>query len=210
MFRQYFPLVLVTAALAVTSYLWFVPQTVNKPQNNINTANLKTATFAGGCFWCTETDFEKLTGVAEATSGYMGGSAETATYKQTSAGNTGHREVVQVTYDSTLLSYKDLVDYHWRHFDPTDNEGQFADRGFVYSPAVFYSDESEQAAAIQSLKELNALKVFPVTIEVPIVAASTFYKAEEYHQDYYLKHPTPYKTYRRLSGRDAFLNKYWK
>lgn len=199
---------LATLALLSGIYLWFVPRAVEKT-SPVSETDLKLATFAGGCFWCTESDFEKLPGVIEATSGYMGGSQETATYKQTSSKTTDHREVVQVSYDANQLSYKDLVDYHWRHFDPTDNQGQFADRGFVYSPAVFYQTEAEKADAEKSLAELNQLGVFATPIEVPIIPASEFFPAEAYHQDYYLKNPVRYQYYRRGSGRDAFLESVW-
>ena len=206
---HYLSLAIIIGATVFT-YLWLVPRPVVKnPTPVVSATEIKTATFAGGCFWCTEADFEKLPGVLEAVSGYMGGTADTATYKQTSAGGTGHREVVQIQYDTNQLSYKDLVDYHWRHFDPTDNDGQFYDRGFVYSPAVFYETPDEQSAAQTSLAELNALGVFAEVIQVPIVPASTFYPAEAYHQDYYLKNPLRYQYYRQGSGRDAFLQNVW-
>lgn len=203
-----FPITLL-ALLSTGVYLWFVPRSVEKTPAAIPTTQTKTATFAGGCFWCTESDFEKLPGVLEATSGYMGGAPGTATYSQTSAGGTKHREVVQVTYNAAQLSFKDLVDYHWHYFDPTDLDGQFADRGSQYAPAVFYETEEEKLAAEKSLAELNVNKVFETTIAVPIIQATAFYPAEEYHQDYHLKNPVRYKYYRSGSGRDAFLKSVW-
>ncbi len=195
--------------LAVSSYLWFVPRTVDKPIVNVTTRNVTLAQFAGGCFWCTESDFEKLDGVIEAISGYAGGTAQTATYEQTSSKTTNHREVVQVKYDTSKLSFKDLADYHLRHVDPTDNEGQFVDRGFVYSPAIFYKSEAEKAAAEQSVNNLNTLGVFESEIVISVEEAKTFYPAEEYHQNYYLKNPVRYKYYRNGSGRDDFLKRIW-
>ncbi len=208
---RYLALALLLSSTAF-AYLWLVPRPVVKetPPPSVKAEQIATATFAGGCFSSTQADFAKLPRVVEATSGYMGGDEASATYKQTSAGGTGHREVVQVSYDANQLSYKDLVDYHWRHFDPTDNEGQFYDRGFVYSPAVFYATPEEMMQADMSLAELNQLGVFEEVIQVPIIAASAFYPAEAYHQDYYLKNPLRYKYYRQGSGRDAFLQSVWR
>ncbi len=201
--------VIVAGALSVGGYLWFVPRAVNKGKVVSQNADIQIATFAGGCFWCTEADFEKLDGVIEATSGYMGGKAETATYEQTSNKDTGHREVVQLKYDANLVSYKALADYHLKHIDPTDNEGQFADRGYVYSPAMFYGSEAEKNDAQQALVDLNALGVFPEPVSIPVEAAQTFYPAETYHQDYYLKNPVRYQYYRNGSGRTVFLEQTW-
>jgi len=201
-----------TALLAVTAaaaYLWFVPRSVDKAPVNIATADIALAQFAGGCFWCTEADFEKLDGVIEVISGYAGGSAETASYTQTSAGGTDHREVVQVQYDPNTVSYKQLADYHLRHIDPTDNEGQFVDRGYVYSPAIFYETVIEKAEAELALAQLNELNVFETEVAIPIEEAQTFYAAEDYHQDYYLKNPTRYQFYRNGSGRTGFLETTW-
>jgi peptide methionine sulfoxide reductase msrA/msrB len=195
--------------LAGAAYAWFVPRSVDKEIPNVSAEASATATFAGGCFWCTEADFEKLDGVIEAVSGYMGGKAETATYQQTSNKTTDHREVVQVKYNTNKLSFKELADYHLRHIDPTDNEGQFVDRGYVYSPAIFYENQSEQAAAQQALAALNQMEVFDTEVQIPIEPAKPFYKAEEYHQDYYLKNPVRYKFYRNGSGRTEFLEDTW-
>jgi peptide methionine sulfoxide reductase msrA/msrB len=192
------------------AYLWFVPRIVEKAPVNVATEDIQTAQFAGGCFWCTEADFEKLEGVIEVLSGYAGGTAETATYEQTSSKTTNHREVVQVTYDASKLSFKDLADYHLKHIDPTDNEGQFVDRGFVYSPAIFYNTEAEKVQAEQALAQLNALNVFAGTVAIPVELEKTFYPAEARHQDYYLKKPAPYNYYRSRSGRDQFLDTTWK
>jgi peptide methionine sulfoxide reductase msrA/msrB len=171
--------------------------------------NLKTATFAGGCFWCVESDFEKVDGVVEAVSGYTGGQESNPTYKEVSAGGTGHAEAVQVRYDPAKITYKQLLDVFWRHVDPTDAGGQFVDRGSQYRPAIFYHDEEQKRIAEESKAELGKSGRFLKPIVTEIVPLGEFYSAEEYHQDYYDKNPLRYKFYRRGSGRDQFLNRTW-
>lgn len=202
--------ILVLGCLSTAAYVWFVPRAVNKPAAVINHANLDTAIFAGGCFWCTEADFEKLKGVIEVVSGYSGGTAQTATYDQTSSKTTQHREVVQVQYDPQIISYKELVNFHLRHTNPTDNKGQFVDRGYMYSPAIFYKTQTEKAVAQQAINELQNLKVFDTSINIAVEPSQPFYPAENYHQDYYLKNPVRYQYYRNGSGRDQFLNSRWQ
>lgn len=167
------------------------------------------ATFAGGCFWCVESDFEKLPGVREVISGYSGGNEENPTYKQVSGGRTGHTESVQVYYDPLEISYQDLLQSFWRQIDPTDANGQFVDRGNQYRPAIFYHDEIQKKAAEDSLAALAQSGRYDKPIAIEIVAFERFYKAEEYHQDYYKKSPLKYKFYRYRSGRDQFLEKVW-
>jgi peptide methionine sulfoxide reductase msrA/msrB len=169
----------------------------------------KTATFAGGCFWCVESDFEKVDGVIEAVSGYAGGDEPNPTYKQVSSGRTGHTEAVQITYDPNKVSYQELLDVLWRHMDPTDAGGQFADRGSQYRPAVFYHDEEQKRIAEESRAELEKSGRFSKPIATEIVPLTEFYPAEEYHQDYYSKNPLRYKMYRYGSGRDQFLKSKW-
>ena len=171
--------------------------------------NLKTATFAGGCFWCVESDFEKVDGVVEAVSGYTGGQEPDPTYKEVSAGGTGHAEAVQVRYDPDKITYKELLDVFWRHVDPTDASGQFVDRGSQYRPAIFYHDEEQKRIAEESKAELDKSGRFSKPIATEIVPLSEFYTAEEYHQDYYDKNPVRYKLYRYGSGRDQFINSTW-
>jgi peptide methionine sulfoxide reductase msrA/msrB len=171
--------------------------------------NLKTATFAGGCFWCVESDFEKVDGVVEAVSGYTGGQDPDPTYKEVSAGGTGHAEAVQVRYDPDKITYKELLDVFWRHVDPTDAGGQFVDRGSQYRPAIFYHDEEQKRIAEESKAELDKSGRFSKPIATEIVPLSEFYSAEEYHQDYYAKNPLRYKLYRYGSGRDKFINSTW-
>jgi len=176
---------------------------------NETSKNLEVATFAGGCFWCVESDFEKVDGVVEVISGYTGGSKENPTYEEVSAGGTGHLEAVQVHYDPTSITYKELLDIFWRHVDPTDPGGQFVDRGSQYKSAIFYHNEEQRSLAEQSKEELNRSGRFDKPIVAEIIPLSKFYKAEDYHQDYYKTHAIRYKFYRFNSGRDQFLKKAW-
>ncbi|MEO8410592.1 MAG: peptide-methionine (S)-S-oxide reductase MsrA, partial [Propionivibrio sp.] len=167
-----------------------------------------TAIFAGGCFWCTESDFEKLPGVISAESGYTGGQKVDPTYEEVSAGGTGHAEAVRVTYDPAQVSYKQLVDYFWPTIDPTVKDRQFCDSGSQYRSAIFWGNEDEKKIAEESRAALQASGRFK-TIYTEIVPASTFYPAEDYHQDYYKKNPIRYKYYRTGCGRDDRLEQIW-
>ncbi len=169
--------------------------------------NTKTATFAGGCFWCIESDLEKLDGVIAAVSGYAGGQEKNPTYKQVAMGVTGHREAVQVTYDPKKVTYEKLLQYFFEHIDPTDDGGQFVDRGHQYSPAVFYHDDAQKSAAEKQKQALAKSSRFDKPIVVDIEPLKDFYPAEDYHQDFYKKEPSHYKSYRRGSGRDQFIEK---
>ena len=170
---------------------------------------LSTATFAGGCFWCVESDFEKVEGVIEVISGYTGGHKDNPTYEEVSRGDTGHAEAVQVLYDPEQVSYQKLLEVFWRHVDPTDPGGQFVDRGSQYRAAIFYHDDEQRRMAEESKKALEESGRFSKPIVVEIVPAGKFFRAEEYHQDYYQNHPLRYKYYRWNSGRDQFLEKAW-
>jgi peptide methionine sulfoxide reductase msrA/msrB len=172
-------------------------------------ANVQRATFAGGCFWCIEADFEKLDGVLEVISGYTGGQTENPSYQQVSAGRTGHAEAVQVVYDPAKVTYRDLLEYFWKHVDPTDAGGQFVDRGSQYRPAIFYHDAEQKQMAEESKRELDESGWFSKPVVVEIVRFEAFYAAEDYHQDYYRKDPARYSQYRRGSGRDQFLEMAW-
>ncbi len=169
----------------------------------------RSAVFAGGCFWCTESDFEKVDGVIEAVSGYTGGRIENPTYKQVSAGGTGHVEAIKVVYDPDKVSYSQLLDVFWRHVDPTDAGGQFVDRGDQYRSVIFYADEEERQMAEASKKALDASGRFDRPIVTDILPLGAFYEAEDYHQDYYEKNPIRYNWYRSGSGRDKFLETTW-
>jgi peptide methionine sulfoxide reductase msrA/msrB len=171
--------------------------------------NLPKATFAGGCFWCVESDFEKVDGVVEAISGYTGGHTESPTYQEVTTGRTGHAEAVQVIYDPEKITYKELLDVFWRHIDPTDAGGQFVDRGSSYRSAIFYHDDEQKRLAQESKQELEASGRFDKPIAAAIAKFDKFYKAEDYHQDYYKKSAMQYKLYRYGSGRDQFLKKAW-
>jgi peptide methionine sulfoxide reductase msrA/msrB len=169
----------------------------------------RTAVFAGGCFWCTEADFEKVPGVIEAVSGYTGGHVPNPSYEQVSAGGTGHVEAVEVTYDPATVGYGQLLSWFWRHIDPTDADGQFVDRGAHYRSAIFYADEEQRRLAEASKEQLAASGRFETPLVTEILPLDTFYRAEEYHQDYYKKNPVRYRFYRFNSGRDQFLEKIW-
>jgi peptide methionine sulfoxide reductase msrA/msrB len=167
------------------------------------------ATFAGGCFWCVESDFEKVHGVVEVISGYTGGQKKNPTYKEVSSGGTGHVEAVQVLYDPAKVTYGDLLDIFWKHVDPTDANGQFVDRGPQYRTVIFYHDDDQKRLAEESKGELAKSGRFDRPIVTEIVKFSEFYEAEDYHQDYYKKNPIRYKYYRFGSGRDKFLRTVW-
>lgn len=169
----------------------------------------KTATFAGGCFWCMVTPFEQLPGIKAVVSGYTGGHTENPTYEEVCSETTGHTEAVQITYDPELFPYEKLLDIYWRSIDPTDAGGQFHDRGSSYRPAIFYHDEDQRQAAEVSKEALQRSGRFEGPIAVSIEPASVFYPAEEYHQDYHRKNPLRYKYYRSGSGRDAFIRSHW-
>ena len=165
------------------------------------------ATFAGGCFWCMEPPFDKLDGVISTISGYAGGKKKNPTYEEVSAGNTGHAEVVQITYDPKKITYEKLLEVFWRNVDPLTPNRQFCDIGSQYRTAIFYHDETQKRLAEESKKALA--KRFKEPIVTEIVAASEFYPAEDYHQDYYTKNPLRYKYYRYSCGRDQRLEALW-
>jgi peptide-methionine (S)-S-oxide reductase len=172
-------------------------------------ANRATATFAGGCFWCEETAFEGLPGVASVTSGYAGGQAKNPSYEQVSAGSTGHAESVQVVYDPAQISYPRLLEVFWHNVDPLDAGGQFCDRGTQYRSAIFYATEEQRREAEASKAALEKDPRFQGKIVTQIVPVGTFYPAEEYHQDFYKKNPLRYREYRQGCGRDARLKQLW-
>ncbi|WP_300163009.1 peptide-methionine (R)-S-oxide reductase MsrB [Solidesulfovibrio sp.] len=167
------------------------------------------ATLAGGCFWCVESDLEKLPGVLDVVSGYTGGDEPHPDYEQVSSGRTGHYEAVQVFYDPQRINYRQILDAFLRHIDPTDAGGQFADRGRQYRPAVFYHDDQQKKEAEEALAALAASGRFAKPLAVAVLPFKTFTDAENYHQDYYKTHKLQYETYRRFSGRDQFLEKAW-
>ncbi len=169
----------------------------------------ETAILAGGCFWCVEADFDKVEGVISTTSGYTGGHLENPTYKQVSAGGTGHVEAVKIEFDPAKISYSQLLDIFWRTIDPTVKDRQFCDYGSQYRSEIFYLNEEQKALAEKSKAELEKTKPFKEPIVTAITPASTFYPAEEYHQDYHNKNPIRYKYYRWGCGRDKRLEELW-
>lgn len=173
-------------------------------------AQEKLAYFAAGCFWCVEADFEKHEGVTKVISGYMGGEIENPTYKQVSGGRSGHREAVEVHYDPTVISYQELLDIFWRIHDPTDDKGSFVDRGFQYTSAIFYSSEEERILAEGAKEALGSSGKFDRPIATAVLPATPFYAAEDYHQDFYKKSSARYEFYRTGSGRNAFIDRFWK
>ena len=187
----------------------------------VQAKDIQTAIFAGGCFWCVESDFESVKGVTEAVSGYTGGTTKNPTYKQVSRGGTGHYETVEVTYDADVVGYDKLMDIFWHSVDPIDVGGQFCDRGDSYRTAVFYKTEEQKRIAEASKAAIDASGVLPQNIVTPILPAGPFYKAEDYHQGYYksgklvltrfgpVSKATAYKKYRKGCGRDARLKELW-
>jgi peptide methionine sulfoxide reductase msrA/msrB len=176
---------------------------------DMNSKNQKKAVFAGGCFWCLESDFEKVDGVVEVMSGYAGGAEPNPTYREVCSGTTGHLEVIRVTYDPEKVSYGELLDVFWRHVDPTDPGGQFVDRGPQYRTAVFYTDDEQRRLAEAAKAELQASGRFDKPMVTEIRPLEAFYEAEDYHQDYHKKAPGHYQAYRAGSGRDRFLTAVW-
>jgi peptide-methionine (S)-S-oxide reductase len=167
------------------------------------------AVFAGGCFWCMEPPFDMTPGVLSTTSGYIGGDGADATYQHVSAGTTKHFEAVQIVYDPSKVSYSQLLAVFWRNVDPLDETGQFCDKGPQYRAAIFVRTDSERQAAERSKQELQQSGRFTKPIVTEILRASSFYPAEDYHQDYYLKNPVKYKFYRTTCRRDARLGQVW-
>ncbi|WP_392551443.1 peptide-methionine (S)-S-oxide reductase MsrA [Orbus wheelerorum] len=167
------------------------------------------ATFAGGCFWCMIKPFDSYDGVLSVISGYTGGQVKNPTYEQVCAGNTGHTEAVEITFEPSKISYNQLLDIFWQQIDPTDGKGQFADRGDSYRPAIFYHNHAQQQQAIASKDLLQQSGKFAQPIEVAIEKAVEFYPAEQYHQQFYQKQPEHYNRYYQLSGRANFIAKNW-
>ncbi len=170
---------------------------------------LEAATFASGCFWCTESDFDKIDGVKETISGFMGGKTKDPTYAQVSRGGTGHAEAVQLRYDPKVVSYKQLLDYYWRHTDVLDGGGQFCDRGSQYRPVIFVATPEQRKLAEESKAALEKSGRFAQPIAVEIADTGPFTPAEDYHQNYYKTHPIQYAYYRHACGRDARVKQLW-
>ena len=184
-----------------------LPETIT--QQGVDSGKREVITLAGGCFWCTEAFFQEAPGVIDAVSGYAGGDAATASYKEVSKGTTKHREAVQVTYDPTQISTKEVLNIYWGHIDPTDTKGQFADRGFQYTTAIFYHNEEQRTVAEASKEALSKSGLFKEPIAPLILPYTSFFPAEEYHQDYYKKSSDHYERYKKGSGRAGFIEENW-
>lgn len=184
------------------------PQEKENPLSDLS--QYEVATFAGGCFWCMEASFEATEGVVEAVSGYTGGTTENPTYEQVLSKMTGHLEAVQVYFDQDKVTYSELLDVYWRNIDPTDDEGQFVDKGAQYLTVIFYMSEEQQILAQKSKRELEESERFSDPIVTEIIEFDVFYRAEEYHQDYYRKNVLNYKLYSSGSGREQFKEKNWE
>ena len=169
-----------------------------------------TAIFAGGCFWCVESDFDKVEGVVATVSGYIGGTTDNPSYREVVSGGTGHIEAVEITFDPDVVDYATLVEYFFRHVDPTDAGGQFCDRGHSYTTAIFVQNGPQQLVAEAIKARLDETANLPGPIVTPVREAGTFWDAEEYHQDYYEKNPLRYRLYRASCGRDARVEEVWR
>ena len=180
-----------------------------QPAASAKPATTARIVFAGGCFWCMEPPFDALPGVISTISGYIGGSKKDPTYQQVSSGSTGHTEAVEITFDPSKVSVEKLLDVFWHNIDPTEKDGQFCDKGTQYRTGIFYVDEAQKKAAETSKAALARSKPFKEPIVTEITAATQFYAAEDYHQDYYQKNPVRYKFYRNGCGRDARLKQLW-
>ncbi len=215
MSKKFWGLLLVIGCLAAYFFIPKMYATVTQksvgslPYEFEKSENIAYATFAGGCFWCMEPPFEKLPGVYEVVSGYTGGNVENPAYNEVTTGETGHVEAVIIAYNPNVVDYGVLLEVFWRQVDPTDDKGQFVDRGNPYQSGIFYHNEEQQQQAQESKEALEASGRFDQPIVTEIRAAETFYIAEDYHQDYYLQNPVRYEYYRENSGRDKFLDEAW-
>ena len=194
-------------AILVAAVAMSVPALAQSQDGQAADQNVETAIFAGGCFWCMEPPYDKLDGVLATTSGFSGGEIEDPSYEDVASGNTEHIEVVQVRYNPEKVSYGKLLDVFWKNIDPLDDGGQFCDRGYQYTTAIFVNSEEQREAAEASKRELKGR--FDKPIVTPIRDAKPFYAAKEYHQNYYEKRPIRYKFYRTSCGRDGRLDELW-
>lgn len=201
--------ILVSLVVALPLISLFVSQTgtANTMDKTANSGKSEIATLAGGCFWCTESDLEKLKGVTDVISGYSGGELENPTYKQVSSGKSGHIEVINVTYNPDIVSYEQVLDQFFRHIDPTDDKGSFVDRGPQYRPAIFYHNQEQKDVAQNFMMEIDKAQIFGAPLKTELIKFEKFWPAEDYHQDYYKKSKVRYNYYRYASGRDQYLDK---
>jgi peptide-methionine (S)-S-oxide reductase len=208
-------IILIAAVTLAVGYGWlrgafvqFTPGAVTASAQTSPAAGLQKATFAAGCFWCVEADFDKVKGVVETISGYTGGKVKNPTYEQVSFGGTGHTEAVEIIYDPKVVTYEQLLDHYWRNVDPFAANRQFCDVGSQYRPEIFVHDDAQRRAAEQSRQRVQ--QRFAQKIVVGITPAAPFYRAEAYHQDYYKTHSIQYRYYRWRCGRDDRLAEIWR
>jgi peptide-methionine (S)-S-oxide reductase len=201
----------VAIVLALGAWLWWTPGAADTQvvPRVVDSNERAIATFAGGCFWCLEPPFDALKGVESTISGYTGGKEANPTYAEVSSGKTGHVEAMQVTYDPRVVTYEQLLEVFWKNIDPLDPDGQFCDKGPQYTTAIFYAGDEQKKAAEASLEKWKSSELFSKPIATRIVEASTFYPAEDYHQNYYKLNPMRYKFYRYSCGRDQRLEQVW-
>jgi len=207
-----FFVIIVAAGLLLTSTMgeYYRHEDIEKEKEvMVDKKKLKIATLAGGCFWCMEPPFEKLEGVNQVVSGYSGGTKVNPTYAEVSSGRTNHVESVQISYDPDKVSYENLLDVFWMNIDPTQVNGQFADKGKQYRTVIFYHDEEQRKKAEESKEKLANSGKFKKPIVTAIEPFKSFYKAEDYHQDYYRKNPVRYYMYKKGSGREGFIKRTW-
>ena len=198
-----------SSLIMVCILLWFNSSVEAGETPDTQVGETEVVTFAGGCFWCVEADFDHLDGVLKTISGYSGGTLVEPTYKQVAAGNTGHLESVQIFYNPETLTFQDLLDTFWHSIDPTDTDGQFCDRGSPYRTAIFTHTQKQHTLAAKSRERLNKSRVFQQPIATVIKPLTNFYPAEEYHQNFHSKNPVRYKYYRFRCGRDSRLKELW-
>ena len=203
------PTIAISAGLAAMALAFLSSAGAQDRSPDVAPKRLSSAVFAGGCFWCVESDFDKLNGVVETISGYTGGHVANPTYTQVSHEDTGHYESVKVTYDPEVVSYETLVDYYFHHVDPTDAGGQFCDRGDSYRTAIFVGNDAEREVVEAEIAEINDSGMLDAPVVTPVIEAETFWPAETYHQDYYKKNPLKYRFYRSTCGRDARVKDVW-
>ena len=202
-------LLVVVMPLAISLATDPVSAATGAETSTLASGETETATFAGGCFWCVESDFDTVAGVLRTTSGYTSGKLQNPTYRQVSAGGTGHREAVEIEYDPKRIAYSELLDIFWRSVDPTDAGGQFCDRGESYATAIFTHSPQQHSQALASKLSIDQAGILPKPIATTVESASAFYPAEGYHQDYYTKSPIRYRFYRFSCGRDARVEELW-
>jgi peptide methionine sulfoxide reductase msrA/msrB len=208
----YFVIAIVVGIIGYLLHIEYQKMTMNQPPVVEDALDKKYSkiVFAGGCFWCTEAEFDHAPGVVEAISGYTGGAVANPTYEEVSSGTTGHREAVLVYYNEASTTIEKLLVTYWRHIDPTDEGGQFVDRGEQYTTAIYYTTKAQQEAAKKTEQQVVSAKKFAKPIAIELLAYTTFYPAEEYHQNYKDKNPVRYEYYRDRSGRNNFIQTYWK